>query len=85
MTQDKMRRVITAVAAACTALLVFLLAFLVYQWITIGVQNNRKEELQADVDAWAEQNANLEEDLQYYSSDYYKWLEAVQRYDLQGK
>lgn len=85
MTQDKLRRVITAIAVACTALFMLLLAFLTYQWITMGVQKNRKEELQAEVDAWAEQNANLEEDLQYYSSDYYKWLEAIQRFDLQGK
>jgi cell division protein FtsB len=85
MTQDKMRRVITAVAVACTALLVFLLAYLTYQWITIGVQNNRIAEAEAEVEALQETQEQLKSDQKYFESDYYKWLEAVQRFELEGK
>lgn len=68
MTQEKMRKLITAGVVAATVLLVFLLAFLIYQWIKIGVLNNRIEKIEAE-------NARLEEtlnkgtqDAEYYES-----------------
>lgn len=68
MTQEKMRKLITAAVVAGTVLLVFLLAFLVYQWVKIGVLNNRIEKIEAE-------NATLEEklnkgtrDAEYYES-----------------
>jgi hypothetical protein len=39
MTQDKLDKVIVACVSAATALLVFLLGFLVYQWIAIANLN----------------------------------------------
>ncbi len=54
MTQDKMRRIITACVSAATLLFVILVAFLVYQWITGAVLDNRIEKLQ-------KANAELEE------------------------
>lgn len=57
MTEEKMRKVITASVVAATALVIFLLAVLVYQWITIGVLNNRKAKL-------AEENATLMEQIE---------------------
>lgn len=68
MTQEKMRKLITAAVVAGTVLLVFLLAFLIYQWVKIGVLNNRIEKIEAE-------NARLEEtlnkgtqDAEYYES-----------------
>ena len=54
MTQDNMRRIITACVSAATLLFVILVAFLVYQWITGAVLDNRIEKLQ-------KANAELEE------------------------
>lgn len=85
MTQDKMRRIITAVTVACTALLVFLLSVLIYQWIKLGVQNNRAEDLKAEIADLEETQATLIEDKKYFESDYYKWLEAIKRYELEEK
>ncbi len=51
MTQEKMRRMITACVSAATVLLVFLLGFLIYQWITIATQNKREAELIQQIEA----------------------------------
>lgn len=77
MTQDKMRKLITAGVVAATALLVILLSVLVYQWIKIGVYNKRIEETENSIAYWEEQNQTAENDLEYYTSDYYKKLEAI--------
>ena len=45
MTQEKMRKLITACVSAGTLLLVVLLSVLIYQWIKIGVQTRREKEL----------------------------------------
>ena len=70
MTQDKMRKLITAGVVAATALLVILLSVLVYQWIKIGVYNKRIEETENSIAYWEEQNQTAENDLEYYTSDY---------------
>ena len=49
MTQEKMRKVITACVSAATVLLVLLFSYLVYQWVTIGVLNKRIAEAEAEV------------------------------------
>lgn len=68
MTQEKMRKIITACVAAATLLLVILLGVLIYQWIKIGVLNGR-------IDKIEKENARLEElieagekDAEYYES-----------------
>ncbi len=68
MTEEKMRKTITASVVAGTMLLVFLLAVLIYQWITLAVYNKRIAKAE-------EENKKLEEvieeqkfDLQYYQS-----------------
>ena len=63
MTQDKMRRVITAAVSAVTVLLVFLVGFLVYQWITIGVLNDREAKVEEDKAYWEQKVANAESEL----------------------
>ena len=75
MTQDKMRRIITASVSAATALLIFLVAFVCYQWITIAVYNNRIEKLEKENVALEQTNADKEDYAGYLESDMGKdWL-----------
>ena len=68
MTEEKMRKVITASVVAATTLIVFLLAVLVYQWITLGVLNNRKDKLLQENAALEEQIQKGGETAEYYES-----------------
>lgn len=85
MTQDKMRKVITACVSAATVLLVLLLSFLVYQWIRIAVLNQKIEKAEAEVAYWQEQVDKGGEDLEFYQSKFYlDW--ALQKLEaLEGK
>ena len=85
MTQDKMRRTITAIAVAGTTLLVVLLAYLVYQWITIAVLNNRIEKAEENVADYETLNEQSESDLEYYESDFYKQLAAFKLGLIKGQ
>ncbi len=78
MTQEKMRKLITAGVVAATTLLVFLLIVLIYQWITIGVQNNRIEKLEADkikIQKQIDEGGDLAE---YYEGQGKLWLALQQ-------
>ena len=77
MTQEKMRKVITACVCAATVLLVFLLGFLVYQLVTINVLNNRIEATKNDIAYYEEKIAEGKDDLEYYQSDLGKYIEAL--------
>ncbi len=77
MTQEKMRKVITACVCAATVLLVFLLGFLVYQLVTINVLNNRIEATKSDIAYYEEKIAEGKDDLEYYQSDLGKYIEAL--------
>ena len=75
MTQEKMRKVITASAVAATLLLVFLLSFLVYQWIQVAVYNNRIKELEKETARLQQQLEGSTKDAEYYESLFGKeWL-----------
>jgi hypothetical protein len=76
MTQEKMRKMISAIVAAATVLFVALLAYLIYQWITIAVLNNRIEKANEGVAYWTEQTQLAEDELDYKKSDLFKQLEA---------
>ena len=80
MTQDKLRRVVTACVSAGTVLLVCLLSFLVYQWITIANLNKKILKAEADVAYWTEQCEITEGTAEYYESEFYlKWaIEELQ-------
>ena len=78
MTQDKMRKLITAGVVAATTLFVFLLAVLVYQWITIGVQNNRIDRLSAGKQAMQKQIDEGGELADYYEGQGKFWLALEQ-------
>ncbi len=75
MTQEKMRKVITAGAVAATLLLVFLLSFLVYQGIQKAVYRKRIEDLEKETARLEQQLSDATKDAEYYESIFGKeWL-----------
>ena len=78
MTEDKMRRMVTGIVVGVTALIMTLLAILIWQIVTICVQNNRIAELQAE-EARLEQGIDEEEkNLAFYKSPAGKEMLAIQ-------
>ncbi len=89
MTQDKMRRIITACVSAATVLLVFLLGYLIYQWIAISNRNDEIEKLEFEIAQIERQIEESKEGVEFYESDLgleYQYNELLQRLEnLQGK
>lgn len=87
MTQEKLRRVVTAAVVAGTTLFVILLSVLVYQWIKIAVYNSRIEKLEEENAQIEAEIQDGEEALKYYGSDLGKfWLAMEKGFVLgQGK
>ena len=85
MTQEKLGKIITAIAVAMTTLLLVLLSVLIYQWITIGVQKKRIEKVKSEIAYYEELNETAQNDLDYYSSDLYKKLEAFKLGFINGQ
>ncbi|MBQ9730228.1 MAG: hypothetical protein IJV80_05400 [Clostridia bacterium] len=77
MTQEKLRRVITAAVVAGTLLFIFLLGVIIYQTIRINVLNNRIEDTKEQITQYQESIEKGEHDLEYYESDVYKFLESI--------
>ena len=68
MTQEKMRKVIAACVSAATVLFVFLLSYLVYQWVTLAVLDKREKELQAEIQKLQQTIEKGTEEAEYYES-----------------
>ena len=85
MTQDKMRRVITAIVSACTVLLTLLSAFLVYQWITIAILNKKIKAEQDKIEYWTSKNETDQDLLDHLESDLYKEWALQNLQALEGK
>ena len=85
MTQDKMRRVITAIVSACTFLLTLLSAFLIYQWITIAILDNKIEKTQSEIEYWTSRNETDQSLLDHLESDLYKEWAWQNLQALEGK
>ena len=68
MTQEKMRKIITACVSAGTLHLVVLLSVLIYQWIKIGVLNNKLKKAEAEEARLTEIIEKGEMALEYYES-----------------
>lgn len=85
MTQEKMRKVITACVSAATVLLVLLLSYLIYQWVTIGVLNKRIAEAEAEVQYWQEIVDKGEADARYFESERYLQEALIELQILQEK
>ncbi len=71
MTQDKMRRVITACVSAATVLLVVLLGYLIYQWIAMANRDSKIEELETEIAEIEIMIDNAETQKDHYKSDFY--------------
>ena len=79
MTQEKLRRTVTAAVVAATLTVFCLLVFIAYQVVTMIVQKNRIKELEKDIVRYEQQVNEGERDLEYYLTQEY--LEnAARRY-----
>ena len=75
MTQDKLRRIIAAGVSAATIFFVFLLGYLIYQWITIANLNGKVEALETEIVQLEQVIEKNENTLEFYESEIGKdWL-----------
>ncbi len=85
MTQEKVRRIVTACVSAATVLLVFLLGFLIYQWISIGILNDKIKDAETEVAYWEQQVLENKDTERYFLSEHYLQVALQKREILQGK
>lgn len=79
MTQENLRRTVTAAVVAATITVFCLLVFIAYQVVTLIVQKNRIKELKKDISEYEQVIEEDERDLEYYLTQEY--LEnAARRY-----
>ncbi len=71
MTQEKLKRVVTAAAVAGTLVIVCLLAVIIYQLIHMAVLNNRIKKTEDEIKYYQEQIDGNENLLDHYLSEYY--------------
>ena len=84
MTQDKMRKLITAAVVAGTALLAFLFAFLVYQWIYKAQLDKKEKKLLEEIAYYESLLDDKSDMLKYYESEYYLQKAYQELAALQG-
>ncbi len=85
MTQEKVRRIVTACVSAATVLLVFLLGFLIYQWISIGVLNDKIKDAEAEVAYWEQQVEENKGTEEYFLSEHYLKVALQKLETIKGK
>lgn len=85
MTQDKMRKIITACTAAVTTLLVFLLTFLMYQWITIASLNKKIDRTRTEITRQEEILETQKGTLEYYKTEAGLQMLYQKLIELEGK
>jgi hypothetical protein len=85
MTQEKMRKVISASVASATLLLVILLGFLLYQGIRGAVLDNKIAKLEAEIAVLQEQKETGEQDLNFYESELYLDWALAELQSLKGQ
>ena len=71
MTQEKLKRVVTAAAVAGTLVVVCLLAVILYQVIKIVVLNNRIDKVEDSIEYYEKQLSENENNLAHYESEFY--------------
>lgn len=69
MTEERMKKTVTAAVVAGTLLAVFLVLVLAYQLITITVQNNRTKKLEQEIARYDKNLSTAQGQLEYYESD----------------
>jgi cell division protein FtsB len=78
MTQEKLKRVVTAASVAGTVLIVCLLAVIVYQLVTMAVYDNRIKKIEAEIADLETQISQCEDELEretletYYTQKLYQ-------------
>ena len=85
MTQDKMRRIITACVSATTALLVFLMCFLIYQWIHMAVLDHEIKKVNDEIAYRTEIVEQKKYDAEYYESQFYLEMAWRRLQELENK
>ena len=85
MTQDKMRRVITAIVSACTVLLTILSVFLIYQWVTMAILDKKIKAEQTKIEYWTNKIETDQDMLDHLESDLYKEWAWQNLQALEGK
>ena len=85
MTQDKMRRVITAIVSACTVLLTILSVFLIYQWVTMAILDKKIKTEQSKIEYWTNKIETDQDMLDHLESDLYKEWAWQNLQALEGK
>lgn len=85
MTQDKLRRIITACVVAGTTLLVVLLSVLIFQWVKIGVYNKRIAKAESDVAKLQQAIDEDEEKAKYYEEGTGKFWLAIENGWVKGE
>ena len=68
MTQEKMRKVIAACVSAATVLFVLLFSYLIYQWVTLAVLDQREKQLQSEIEKLEQTIEKGTEEAEYYES-----------------
>ena len=84
MTQEKMRKLITAIVAAATALFVVLLSCLIYQWITISVYNKKIKKYNDEIAQLEQQIDDKSSELEYKNTEVFKEIAAFKLGLIQG-
>ena len=84
MTKAKMTTIINAIVAAATVLFVLLATYLIYQWITIAVYNNRIKKAEENIAAYEQMIEESSSELEYKSSDLFKQIEAFKLGLIEG-
>ena len=74
MTQEKMTRLIKAAVVGGITLLVFLLSYIIYQFVAIGVYSAREKRLEEENQRLEQANAEDEADLAWAEGPGRDWL-----------
>jgi cell division protein FtsL len=71
MTQEKLKRIVTAASVAGTVLIVCLLAVIVYQLVTMAVYDNRIKKTEQEIADLQTQIAQCEDELEKEQLEFY--------------
>jgi NADH:ubiquinone oxidoreductase subunit 6 (subunit J) len=78
MSDEKLKRTVTGMIVAGTILILVLLIVILYQIVCMGVKKSQIKKYEEQISNYERIAEQLGQDLDYYSSDYAKWIAAVQ-------
>jgi ABC-type polysaccharide/polyol phosphate transport system ATPase subunit len=77
MSDEKLKRTVTGMIVAGTILILVLLLVIVYQIVCMGVKKSQIKKYEDEIAHYEEIAEQLDQDLNYYGSDYAKWIAAM--------